>query len=343
MLRSGLKVFRHDPFFYVVYQEDKIRQLVFFSSHASRFLYGATIKEGLYSDVVWNAAASIASVDVLCPDLFTKWAAGAHDQLEKSRKDQKGREEAKRLGIDALALARAAHKAKGYPGLKKGREAQKRMGIDVLALAHAATIAKGNPGLKKAHEAMRRGDPRAIAFAGIRGEIRAGNAKDKRLAKWRALMQTKEISLLMDIDIPADHLEDPDRLREIFDHHAALNGLTERWDDLSIRQKPWYPKKLARWQAKVAAWRQSENSWIDLSSEVQARDLAELVIWYDAKTDPNGLRYIGDGGPEIPDNPDGFNPSVVLFHRQTVAPASQAKYREEVSARLNQNRATSSD
>lgn len=52
LINTGIQVFTRQPFFYVVYQNDAIKQLVFYVQHGSRFTYGADLKEALYADLV---------------------------------------------------------------------------------------------------------------------------------------------------------------------------------------------------------------------------------------------------------------------------------------------------
>lgn len=129
------KCFFGDLFFYVVYKGDTIHQLAFFSPHGSRFLYGATIKEGIYTDFIWSVVASIAVVDICFLDYFSRLGAavseskqpGFKEGLETRRQNRKSgkevrSEKTKLQSLISIRAALLASQKKGYPGLKAARD-----------------------------------------------------------------------------------------------------------------------------------------------------------------------------------------------------------------------------
>lgn len=152
-LGLSTRIFGQDAFFYVAKDREsgEIRQLIFVSNHGSRFMYGSLRKEAIYTDLVWNAAAATASIDIVSSNHF----------LWFSKKANKHHEDGTIPGLDN---AREAQRQNGYTSLTRGRETQRSKGYPALARGRETEQARGRPGLAKAHQ-QRVDDQRAIRAA----------------------------------------------------------------------------------------------------------------------------------------------------------------------------------
>ncbi|KAL6820008.1 hypothetical protein V8C40DRAFT_276504 [Trichoderma camerunense] len=147
-VRLGIstKVFKQDPFFYVVKdrQDGQIRQLVFYSHHGSRFLYQVPVQEGIYTDLIWNAAAAITNVDVLSPGHFS-WATTltSKERVQKGPRKRKRQtandEELREVLLRNLAIGRESQKARGSYNTDTAMKAAK-VARDSLRLAKTRAI-----------------------------------------------------------------------------------------------------------------------------------------------------------------------------------------------------------
>lgn len=298
------KVFTQNPFFYIVYREDTIEQLVFYSNHLSRFLYGGRLKEGIYSDLIWNTAASLACVEVPSVDSFSTFAASTG------------------ISPDGWANLTAQEKrqvvlaSQENPGTRIRNQANREENLASLVVAHEANRALGYRGLAAYREAIQDRDPRALASLARRGQTYARNRRNLRLNRLHAVLNSKEV---------VEFLAQPasfytlDVLREIHDRIAEYHGWPIRWADIAARAKGLYRVSLQTWHEKLETWKQSDTAFTELIQDRQNLYLQCMAVWYDVEKAPNGLRYIRDNGPEMPetqDTPSAFNPAIMLFwHR----------------------------
>jgi hypothetical protein len=83
-LKLEMTVFDEAPRIYAVKSKatGTIKQLVFVAYHSAHFSWGATAQAGIYNDMVWNAAAGIALVDVQDPRLFSHMAVKRDDMRD---------------------------------------------------------------------------------------------------------------------------------------------------------------------------------------------------------------------------------------------------------------------
>ncbi|KAL7938043.1 hypothetical protein V8C35DRAFT_139535 [Trichoderma chlorosporum] len=132
------KIFTKKPFFYIVYQENEIQQLVFFCNHSSRFLFGRYLKEAIYSDFIWNTAASLAQIEVLSLDLLTRFAITTRLSTEGwanlTEKDKK-----QKLRESQINPAIEANRATNFANLQAARNARTTLNLgQALRAVHEA-------------------------------------------------------------------------------------------------------------------------------------------------------------------------------------------------------------
>ncbi|KAL7963672.1 hypothetical protein V8C34DRAFT_319377 [Trichoderma compactum] len=279
---GGMTMFKERPFFYVVYQEGEIRQLVFSPHHTSHFLFGGTARASIYSDLIWNTAASLACVEVLSLDSFSRFVQ-ARGEAPKTQTWQKAVESNRSRNWANLGPAHAANEERGFPGLQ----------------AHTRALANR--------------EPHAMAVQARRMETRSRNQGIKRLNKLHALLNSKEVVDLL--DKPATFYVG-NALGELYDRIAEHHGWPQRWRDFSSNAKGGYHYSLQEWYKKLQAWKQSDTAFTALTMNKQCVYLQSLAIWYDPVKAPNGLRYVGDKGPEIleaQDAPSTLSPAITLF------------------------------
>lgn len=136
-------IYKDKPFFNAVYQENILQQLVFFSNHSSRFLYGGFPKEAIYSDIIWNAAATLAHVKVLSADLFSRLAITTRIRT---------------TGWNRLTLQQKKTKIQEAQ-VNPTVEAQRKTGFKNLE----GRRGRPSPHLKAIHQARRNREPEVIA------------------------------------------------------------------------------------------------------------------------------------------------------------------------------------
>jgi hypothetical protein len=140
-LGISTKVFSKDAFFYVVKDRtnDQIRQLVFLSVHGSRFLLGSELNEGVYTDLIWNAAATISCIDILSPAHFSFMSAKTNKDIERQRKGcQKGHETQAAGNWESLERGRQTLAAGGHKHLiESNRRRQEQATAIRVAKLHA--------------------------------------------------------------------------------------------------------------------------------------------------------------------------------------------------------------
>ncbi len=124
-----------------------IQQLIFIVPHGASFSYGASYQAGIYTDLIWNAAAAISSIEIKANDHFVKWSGSSNS--ERSMKTNRER------GFQNLKKALEKQREAGFPSLKKGHETMKKQGYKNLENARARNKALGFPGVEKSLEVMR--------------------------------------------------------------------------------------------------------------------------------------------------------------------------------------------
>lgn len=113
-------IYKGKPFFYAVYQENILQQLVFFSIHSSRFLYGGFPKEAIYSDIIWNSAAALANVQILSTDVFSRLAITTRIRTTGWKKLTLQQKKIKIREVQVNPTVEA-HRKTGFKNLEGGR------------------------------------------------------------------------------------------------------------------------------------------------------------------------------------------------------------------------------
>ncbi|KAF3067894.1 hypothetical protein CFAM422_008565 [Trichoderma lentiforme] len=172
--RFNFLVFKQRPSFYVAYDSStlEVKHVVLYTYHGSRFFTGSFAREAAHADLMWNIAATLASVPIARPLHIQKVAHRAkprpdigYSNLKKATEANrlKGHPGAKRsaelqrkLGYPILRKAKEANRLKGYPGAKRSAELQRKLGFPSLKKANIANRLKGHPGAKRSLEIQRK-------------------------------------------------------------------------------------------------------------------------------------------------------------------------------------------
>ncbi|KAL7916310.1 hypothetical protein GGI35DRAFT_485566 [Trichoderma velutinum] len=152
-----------------------------------------------------------------------------------------------------------------------------------------------------------------MAVLARRGKTKSTNANNIRLNTLHALLQSQET---------IEFLEKPascytgNALKEVFDRIAEHHDWPIRWVDITPANHGKYGASLRQWHQKLSEWNQSDAAFLELHADRQGLYLNSLATWYDAESAPNGLRFVGDNGPKIPEvynTPSAPNPAIMLF------------------------------
>lgn len=206
-------------YFLAVYNKSIIGQLVFYSNHTSRFLLGSYLKEAIYSDFVWNTAASIAQVKVESEALFSRFV------VQTRLPDVTGW-----VNLTAKEKRQKVLESQENPATKTNRATN----FANLVAARAAQGESNIRGLEAQHEALRNRDLHAVAVHAKAAKTHSMNKETIRLHKLHALLNSKEI---------VDFLEKPvsfytkSAAAEIHDRFAQYHGWPTRWNDLAVLPK----------------------------------------------------------------------------------------------------------
>lgn len=188
-----LKVFEEDPFFYVVYKNRQVEQLVFYSNHGSRFLYGAQLKGGIYSDFIWNLAAHLACIEVILPDSFSQCAAVTSSKGWATLPDN-----------EKARAFREIHRVKSEADWIPAKEVKPKEFHD----------------FEHYRQAVVNREPAAMAVVARRGKTKTPNTNNLRLNRLHALFQSQEVGEFW--EKPASFYTDS-ALREVYkriaNHH----------------------------------------------------------------------------------------------------------------------------
>ncbi|KAL6904929.1 hypothetical protein GGI43DRAFT_432213 [Trichoderma evansii] len=320
-LSLRMTIFRKSAFFYVVYRGGEVHQLVFHIYHASHFIKGSTIEEGIYTDLIFNTAARIASVDIISPNYFSTRASARRQRQTKAHQNIiKTRQNNITQVNEVPKQTREEYSAKG---LKRAHEVNAATGYLGIKAAQAWNREHGHPNLPKAREALRKGDGPAKALA-----TRENHHKNKKLGKLNALLQSQEVTYLL--SMPRDFYKD-DALENVLNFFADVHQWPKRWEHLDAYSRTHYGTKLRQWHDIFTEYRESESSFMQMTNLQYSYFLKKIAIWYDKNT-PLGLRFDGDKGPKIKaDEHPTYNPAISIFWYRTIL---QDKHQDEFADEL---------
>lgn len=292
LLGVSIKVFLQDAFFYVVKdrKSGQIRQLVFNSFHGSKFLYDCRIQDGVYTDLIWNAAAAIARINILSPDHFSWLSAKQSGNLTKERETL------------FIPQQRPINKRK-YPDLPPD-EAMRQGGITAAASARATGFKQQRDAQRNAVKAMNK----------IKDSI--------RLARSRVLLNSFDARYLLRHEV--SYYNNEANAKDTYNFFAELRGWPNLWETFNGMKKGAYRKHLKVAHAYFTALRGSLD---DNNQEAVSQDLRGglklYALWYDKDKHPYGLRCEGDGGPRRNgDNNADPNIAISIFWPHTTKAAT---------------------
>lgn len=226
-----LKVFEEDPFFYIVYKNREVQQLVFYSNHGSWFLYGAQLKEGIYSDFIWNLAAHLACIEVILPDSFSQCAAVTSSKGWATLPDH-----------EKARAFREIHRVKSEADWIPAKEVKPK---EFRNFEHY-------------RQAVVDREPAAMAVVVRRGKTKATNASSLRLNKLHALLQSQEV--IEFLEKPASFYT-VNTIGEVYTRIANHHDWPMRWDDITPGKQGKYGASLRKYHRKLSEWNQSDAAF----------------------------------------------------------------------------------
>jgi hypothetical protein len=279
-LKFTFTIFRKRTSFYAAYNSatGRLQHLIFYTPHASRFLQGGTIQEGIYTDLVWNTAAQIASIPILSAATFSILNVAVNVQYAEKRLAilEKARLVEAERGHPSLEKARQAHADKEYPGLRKGWETNKRNGYIQQKLASTAAVTK-------------------------------------RLSRTRnrltTMLNSKEVCLLLSYQ---ETELTPQECQKLCDRFADMFN-TPTWDTYTGIQKSMFNKRLIRAHQSFTKYKQSPELFLEIEVDVRARFVKQFAVWYNKET-PFGLPDDGISQFTV----HGFHYAIALFYRHDI-------------------------
>lgn len=338
LLGVSTRIFGQDACFYVAKDpvSDEIRQLIFLSPHGSRFVFGSTPKEAAYTDLIWNAAAATASIDIVSPDLFGWFTAKTNKDASKITDARRaggwqelarGVETRRAKGFLELKRGHVTMKAQGYPGLARAREAQRVAGYPELAKARASLAARGNPHMKAAHDANR-----AKGAEHTKPAMEASKVKCKalRLDRTQVLLNSFDVKYLL--HHTPSYYDDNDNAKNTYSLFAELRGWPNLWETFNPRRKAGYKQQLKKAHEYFTTLRNSLDGLLQTRTEdgkkiPHTAYQRKYALWYDKDKHPYGLRWEGDGG--LADDNTNGDPNIaisIFWHYETKSLKEQNEF-----------------
>ncbi|KAM6479858.1 hypothetical protein HDV62DRAFT_399353 [Trichoderma sp. SZMC 28011] len=353
LLGVSTRIFGQDACFYVAKDpvSDEIRQLIFLSPHGSRFVFGSTPKEAAYTDLIWNAAAATASIDIVSPDLFGWFTAKTNKDASKITDARRaggwqelarGVETRRAKGFLELKRGHVTMKAQGYPGLARAREAQRVAGYPELAKARASLAARGNPHMKAAHDANR-----AKGAEHTKPAMEASKVKCKalRLDRTQVLLNSFDVKYLL--HHTPSYYDDNDNAKNTYSLFAELRGWPNLWETFNPRRKAGYKQQLKKAHEYFTTLRNSLDGLLQTRTEdgkkiPHTAYQRKYALWYDKDKHPYGLRWEGDGG--LADDNTNGDPNIaisIFWHYETKSLKEQNEFAQLIRDALQRGHTAS--
>ncbi|UKZ76925.1 hypothetical protein TrVFT333_004640 [Trichoderma virens FT-333] len=284
-----------------------------FGTAKCRFVLGSSPKEAIYADLVWNAAAAIARIDIASPDHFSWASAKMNTNFAKGIEGSRNSSE---KGFLELKRNLEARRKAGFPELKKGRAIMAALGYPNLAKGRQILKDLGHPNLAKAREVMRARGPRQPKEA---TKALQDKCEAQRLARSRALLRSFDVRYLLRHEL--SYFNDDDNAKNTYDFFAALRGWPNVWATFGPRRRAGYRQQIRKAHGYFTALRESLEGLRQTRTEDGKRishtaEQRKFAIWYDKDNHPYGLRWEGDGGPSGGD----MDPNIaisIFWHTET--------------------------
>lgn len=282
----------HRPFIIVVREKEtkRIRRLVLFSYHTQYFMYTHNEAVGAYHDLLWNTACVMAGVEIQHPTNFLA-------MVEKNKQGKSNTSFSKNGPVQLVVYMRNQEKQSGklwsegevrsrfratlerHPEICLSRDAETGSWILPLLLHWC----------RKGNETQERN--------------RAVNPKEKKVKKTNGIWVEPDVDLqsLLTFE-PTLYKSLPTDSHRCQERDRVLNSkLQALFKTLQVRRRLSTDPTLLR----DKMMKDTQKALKDLGTKDRKYTgvwLSRHVVWY-AKDIPNGLRYVGDGGPESDDFP----------------------------------------
>ncbi|KAL6828117.1 hypothetical protein V8C40DRAFT_286235 [Trichoderma camerunense] len=254
--------------------------------------YVAKDQEAAYTDLIWNAAAATASIDIVSPDLFGWFTA-------KTNKDASKMTDARRAG--------------GWQQLVRG--------------GRASLAARGNPHMKAAHDANR-----AKGAEHTKPAMEASKVKCKalRLDRTQVLLNSFDVKYLL--HHTPSYYDDNDNAKNTYALFAELRGWPNLWETFNPRRKAGYKQQLKKAHEYFTTLRNSLDGLLQTRTEDGKKIpltafQRKYALWYDKDKHPYGLRWEGDGG--LADDNTNADPNIaisIFWHYETKSLKEQNEF-----------------
>lgn len=293
---------------------DQIRQLVFTSIHGSRFALGGEAKEGVYTDLIWNAAATISCIDIVRPDHFSFISARTNKDIEKQRENlEKGRETQAAGGWKGLEKGRETQEAGGWKGLERSREIQAAGGWKNLEKGRETLAAGGWKSLERGRATLA---ARGYKHLADNNEVKREQTAAIRLAKLHALLRSFDVRYLLRHE--ASYYKDHANLKIVYEYFAGLRRWPAAWETFNQQMRRAYGMKIRAAHGLFTTLRDAldDSQMSNLILYINVNDQSRILryaLFYDKNECPFGLHWEGDDGPNTSNNSDP-NIAIALFY-----------------------------